>query len=133
MPAAAPDLAGTGRTDELLKLLTFLSPAFPVGAFSYSHGVECMIDSGGIRTPEALRDWLDDLLTVGSGWNDAVLLSEAHRAATAEDWERLSPVAELAEALAPSRERHLESMAQGRAFLETIAAAWPCHAAQGAP
>ena len=130
LPAAAPDLPGARRTDELLKLLIFLSPTFPVGAFSYSHGVECVIDSGGIRTPESLRDWLADLLEVGSGWNDAVLLTEAHHAAIAANWERLSAVAEIAEALAPSRERQLESMAQGRAFLETVAAAWPCHAAE---
>jgi urease accessory protein len=115
---------------QLLKLLTFLSPAFPVGAFSYSHGLERLIADGAVGGADALQAWLADLLQLGSGWNDAVLFAEAHRAAAAGDAGRLSAVAELAEALAPSRERHLEAMAQGRAFLEAVAAAWPCDAVE---
>lgn len=117
-------------TAELLKLLTFLSPAFPVGAFSYSHALEWQIDTGAIRTAEALQAWLTDVLEVGSAWNDSVLFVEAHRAAAAGDQPRLCAVAELAGAISPSRERHLESTAQGRAFLDTVAATWPCAAAQ---
>jgi len=75
-----------GGAPELLKLLTFLSPAFPVGAFSYSHGLEWRIDCGAIRGAEALRVWLVDLLEVGSAWNDAVLFAETHRAAGARGW-----------------------------------------------
>jgi urease accessory protein len=115
-------------TAELLKLLTFLSPAFPIGAFSYSHGLEWEIDRGAIRTADALRAWLADILEVGSGWNDAVLFAEAHRAAADKNQSRLSAVADLATAISPSRERHLESTAQGRAFIDAVAAAWPCAA-----
>jgi urease accessory protein len=121
-PGAAP----------LLKLMTFLSPAFPVGAFSYSHGMEWSIDSGAIRTPEELKVWLADILERGSGWNDAMLFAEAHRAWMARDAERLCNIAELAEAMAPSRERHLETMGQGRAFLQAVSAAWPCEDLTGA-
>jgi urease accessory protein len=119
---------GIGGAAELLKLLTFLSPAFPVGAFSYSHGLEWQIDSKAIRSAEALKNWLVDLIEVGSAWNDAVLFCEAHRAASAHDEARLGAVAELAAALSPSRERHVESTAQARAFLDAIAATWPCPA-----
>jgi urease accessory protein len=119
-----------GGTAELLKLLTFLSPAFPVGAFSYSHGLEWLIDSDAIRSPEALRSWLVDLLEVGSAWNESVLFVEAHRAAASGEWPRLFAVAELAAAIPPSRERHVESTAQGRAFLDAVEATWPCIAAQ---
>jgi len=114
----------------LLKLLTFLSPAFPIGAFSYSHGLEWAIDSGTIRNAEALLAWLTDLLLVGSARTDAVLFTEAYRAAAAADLSRLHTVAELASALSPSRERHLEATAQGRAFLDAIAASWPCASAE---
>lgn len=114
-----------GGTAELLKLLTFLSPAFPVGAFSYSHGLEWQIDSGAIRSADALRAWLVDLLEVGSAWNDAVLFTEAHRAADARDEVGLTAAAEIAAALSPSKERHLESTAQGRAFISAIDATWP--------
>lgn len=115
-------------TLDLVRLATWLSPAFPVGAFSYSHGLEWLIDSGAIRSVDALSRWLEDLLEQGSIWNDAVLFAEAHRAAASDDGERLRQVAELAEALAPSRERQLETMAQGRAFLVALSAAWPAPA-----
>lgn len=121
-----PDALGRAADGTaLLKLQTFLSPAFPVGAFSYSHGLEWLIDGGAIRDGKNLQAWLVDLLEVGSIWNDAVLFAEAHRAAEDGDAERLREVAALAEALAPSAERHLETMAQGRAFLEAVSAAWP--------
>ncbi len=113
---------------ELLKLVTFLSPAFPVGAFSYSHGLEWQIDSRAIASAKALQSWLLDVLALGSGWNDAVLFAEAHHAALVQDWDRLSAVTEHAAALSPSRERHLESTAQGRAFLDAVDATWPCAA-----
>ncbi len=112
-------------THDLVRLTTWLSPAFPVGAFSYSHGLEWLINSREIGAADPLQAWLRDILELGSGWNDAVLFAEAHRAAAADDTARLSRVAELAEALAPSRERHLETMAQGRAFVAAVAAAWP--------
>jgi urease accessory protein len=118
-----------GNPAPLLKLLTFLSPGFPVGAFSYSHGLEYAIDSGAIGTSAALQAWLIDLLQVGGGWTDAVLFNEVYRAAAAADVSRLHAVAELAGALAPSRERHLESTAQGRAFLDAISASWSCPSA----
>jgi urease accessory protein len=111
---------------ELLKLLTFVSPAFPVGSFSYSHGLEWRIDAGRVTSPVHLTEWLLDLFNHGSAWTDAVLFVEAHRAARSGDMGRLRAVAELAEALAPSRERHTETMAQGTAFLAAVGEAWPC-------
>ena len=59
-----------------------------------------------------------DLLEYGAGRTDAMLLAAAWRA------EDPAPVAELAEALAPSSERHLETMAQGAAFARATSAAW---------
>jgi urease accessory protein len=112
-------------TTALLKLLTFLSPGFPVGAFSYSHGLEWAIDSGAVTSAEALEDWLAALLEKGGAWTDAVLFCEAHRAATTVDAGRVRAVVELGAALAPTRERHLEASAQGRAFLDSVMASWP--------
>ena len=127
-PVKMAEVAPTGT--ELLKLQTFLSPAFPTGAFSYSHGLEWQIDCAAIRSGGTLQAWLADILEVGSGWNDAVLFAEAHRAAAGKDWPRLSAAGDLAAAISPSRERHLESTAQGRAFLDAIASAWRSAAAQ---
>ena len=60
---------------------------------------------------ETLTDWIACLLTLGSAWNDAVLATESHRRAAAS--EDLAEIAELAEALAGSKQRHMETMLQG--------------------
>lgn len=122
--AAETDATAAPAITALLKLLTFLSPAFPVGSFAYSHGLEWLIDTGEVGDADGLRAWLTDLVEVGSFQVDAILFAETYRAGEARDWARLLEVAELAEALAPSRERHLETMAQGRAFLDAAGRAW---------
>jgi urease accessory protein len=110
----------------LFRLMTWLSPAFPVGAFSYSSGIEWAVEAGDIVDVTTLRDWLASMLADGCGFCDGVLLAHAHRAAASCDEVRLREVAELAAAFAPSRERHLETSAQGRAFIEIARAAWSC-------
>ncbi|HYE45282.1 MAG TPA: urease accessory UreF family protein [Caulobacter sp.] len=110
-------------TEPLLKLLTWLSPAFPVGGFSYSHGLETVIAEGVVHDRASLHDWIADLIAHGSGWNDAVLLAEAHAAAA--DPVRLAAVAELAEAMAPAAERRRETLAQGAAFAAAVSAWGP--------
>ena len=107
-----------------LRLMAFLSPAFPVGGFSYSHGIERAAHDGLLPDAAALREWLSDLIAFGSGWNDAVLFAEAHRRAVSTPGGELSDLAELAEALAGSDERHRETMLQGAAFV-SAARAWP--------
>lgn len=111
----------TDAGQQLLRLMSWLSPAFPVGAFAYSHGLERAIHDGLIRDRDSLTGWLSDLVRHGSGWNDAVLLGEAWRVTSAG--EDAGDVAELAEAMAGSRERHMETTLQGGAFL-AAAAAW---------
>jgi urease accessory protein len=110
----------------LYRLLTWLSPSFPVGAFSYSSGLEWAVEAGDIGDAASLRDWLTSMLAEGSGFCDGVFLAHAHRAASSRDDARLREIAELAAAFAPSRERHLETSAQGRAFIEIARAAWDC-------
>lgn len=106
------------RTSPLLLLQTWFSPAFPVGSFGYSHGLEQAIADGRVTTPAALEGWIAALLSHGGPWTDAVLFAAAHQADAPQD------IADLAEALAPSRERHAETMGQGNAFLAALAA-WP--------
>ena len=98
----------------LLRLMTWLSPAFPVGAFAYSHGLEQAINDGMIDRREKLVGWIEALLESGSAWNDAVLLAETWR--KADKGEEPNEIAELAEAITGSRERHMETTLQGRAF-----------------
>jgi urease accessory protein len=110
---------------ELRRLLTWLSPAFPVGAFSYSHGLEWAVEAGDVKDHASLVDWLDALLRHGAGRSDAVLLAEAWRAAKEGDAGHLRELAVFAAALAPGRERHLETTAQGNAFVAALRVAWP--------
>jgi urease accessory protein len=115
-----------GDAGSLYRLLTWLSPAFPVGGFSYSSGIEWAVEAGEIADAETLHDWLAAMLCDGSGFCDAVFLAHAHRAVEAADDAALRDVAELAAAFVPSRERQLETTTQGRAFIETARAAWNC-------
>jgi urease accessory protein len=132
-PAAVD--AGRGmKADEaaaLYRLMTWLSPAFPVGAFSYSSGIEWAVEAGDITDAVSLRDWLAAMLEEGSGFCDAVFLAQAHRAASARDEASLREIAELAAAFVPSRERQLETSTQGRAFIEIARSAWACDGLDG--
>jgi urease accessory protein len=110
----------------LYRLMTWLSPSFPVGAFSYSSGIEWAVEAGDIGDAASLLDWLAAMLADGSGFCDGVFLAHAYRAAAPCDKAALCEIAELAAAFVPSRERQLETSAQGRAFAEIAQAAWNC-------
>ena len=110
----------------LYRLMAWLSPAYPVGAFAYSSGIEWAVEAGDISDAETLRDWLTVMLAGGAGYCDGVLLAHAWRAVRAAG--DLRAVAELAAAFAPTRERFLETTAQGNAFVEASRASWPCAA-----
>jgi urease accessory protein len=109
----------------LYRLMAWLSPAYPIGAFSYSSGIEWAVEAGDIKDAATLRDWLGAMLGAGGGFCDAVFFAHAHRATAARDDTALCAVAELAAAFVASKERFLETTAQGRAFLEATRAAWP--------
>ena len=108
-----------------LPLFIWLSPAFPVGGFAYSHGLEAAVEAGDVPDRAALGRWIDDLLAHGSIRQDAILLAEAMRAAGKGDAAALDGVNDLALALCAGRERHLETAAMGNAFLQTVRATWP--------
>ncbi len=105
--------------------MAWLSPAYPIGAFSYSSGIEWAVEAGDITDAATLERWLAVMIGEGGGFCDAVFFVHAFRAVAVGDDAMLRAVAELAAAFAPSKERHLETTAQGRAFLDTTRAAWP--------
>lgn len=123
------DAAFNVEAAALYRLMAWLSPAYPVGAFSYSSGIEWAVERGDITNAATLQGWLAVMLGEGGGFCDAVLFAHAYRAIAAQDAAALRAVAELAAAFVPSKERFLETTAQGRAFLDAIRAAWPCPAA----
>jgi len=107
----------------LIRLLTWLSPAFPTGGFAYSQGLEWAVEAGDVTSAASLAAWLADVLAHGGARSEAILLRHAH--AAHDDAARLEELTELAAALAPARERAMESMAQGVAFVAAAAAWWP--------
>ncbi|MGE0768485.1 MAG: urease accessory protein UreF [Hyphomicrobiaceae bacterium] len=107
------------------RLVIWLSPSFPVGAFAYSHGLELAADRGWISNSADLLAWLADLVACGSMRNDMIVLAAAWRAVAASDFAALADANDLALALQPSAERRLETVTQGNAFLATLGAAWP--------
>ena len=101
--------------EHFLTLTQWLSPAYPVGSFAWSHGLENAVTMGQVHDAASLQDWLSVALANGSGRSDAILLCAAHRG---------DDVAELAAALAPSRERLMETLQQGAAFAAITRAVW---------
>ena len=101
------------RTDleasQLLLLLNWMSPAFPIGSFAYSHGLEFAIAENEITTQSKVESWIADLITHGSGWNDAVLFAQVWNCDSAE-------LNDLALSMASSSERYLETTQLGRSF-----------------
>lgn len=112
----------------LYPLMTWLSPSFPVGAYSFSHGLENAVETGLITDTNSATLWIRDLLTAGDGHADLVFLSHAWDADG--DEQILREVHELALAFQPSQEIRLESTAQGNSFLKTVANTWPCDVIQ---
>lgn len=103
---------------QVLTLAQWFSPAYPIGAFSYSHGLEAAVE-GGLTGGAALQDWTWDVLEHGSGRADATLLAAAYLANTPID---LREIDAAARAFAPSRERLLETDMQGTAFCQITSA-----------
>ena len=111
--------------DQLYRLLAWLSPAYPIGAFSYSHGVETAVEEGLIKDRASLVIWLESVLRQGTGVVDGALFAAAWRTAEAGDWTSFDGIAERAAAWRGTSEMALESRQQGGSFLSITRTAWP--------
>jgi len=105
------------NTPALLTLTQWLSPAFPTGAYAFSHGLEWAITAGDVTDAASAQAWLGDVLQHGTGWQDAVILAQALRNGADH-----AALADYARALAPTRERLGETMDQGTAFARAVLA-----------
>ena len=109
----------------LYRLMAWLSPAFPVGGFSYSHALEAAVEEGIVHDRTSLCAYVVAALNHGAGRSDAMLFAAAWRAVAANDYDAFIWSAERAAALRGSAELALECNAQGTAFLSTVAGTWP--------
>ena len=119
------DAMGSAMADALYRLLAWLSPAYPIGGFSYSHGIETAIEEGFVINRPSLVAWLQAVLGAGTGRVDGALFAAAWRAAEAKDWQAFDAVAERAAAWRGTSEMALESRQQGGSFLSITRTAWP--------
>ncbi len=133
------DGAGTPRVTSLggiagldPRLMLWLSPSFPVGAFAFSHGLEQAAARGWLPDAAALEAWLRDLVQNGSAHNDLIVLASAWRAVHSGNMGALREANGLALVMQSATERHLETVTQGNAFASAILAAWPCSALEAA-
>lgn len=110
------------ETVALQRLLTWLSPAFPVGGFAWSQGLETAIGDRRIADATTLEEWTGGSLAHGGLRTDAIVLAAAHRANGEAGV--LQEIAELTLALTAAGERHMETRLTGEAFA-TAAKAWP--------
>ncbi len=116
--AAAP------TTDVLYKLLTWVSPSYPIGAYTYSHGLEYAVETGRVSDLTSLFSWLEALIGNGGAWIDAVMLARAWVATNRSDEPKLLEIAIWAAAFRATSETSLEAIAQGRAFADVTCSVW---------
>lgn len=121
--APYPAAAG-GEGLPAVALLAWLSPSFPVGSFAFSHAIEWAVEAGDVQDLASVVSWVGSLLEHGGARNDAIVLANAWRALRNGDLAGLAAANDLTIALAGSRERRLETTAQGNAFMTAVVAAW---------
>jgi urease accessory protein len=119
------NMTDAASSQDVLRLAAWLSPSFPVGAYTYSSGLEYAVEAGIVTDAASLEEWIGGVVQLGTGRSDGGLFVLAYRAAQLGDTQELRHVIEWADALRPTSELALESAGQGDAFLKTVRAAWP--------
>jgi len=109
----------------LYKLLAWLSPGYPIGAYTYSHGLEYAVEEGLVTTAAETRVWIENIISDGAGFSDAIFLKAAYEAAARRDDTLLVETCALASSFSATKELLLETQAQGEACLEITTKAWP--------
>ncbi|MFP6713090.1 MAG: urease accessory protein UreF [Rhodospirillales bacterium] len=110
--------------NNLLNLMTWLSPSFPVGGYAYSHGIEYAVEDGRVKDEHDLTAWIKAALSQGTGRIDGALFCAVWQAVTDNDMDRLRWAIERADLMRGTSEMVLESSAQGQAFIDTILQTW---------
>lgn len=111
----------TPTDTHFLMLAQWLSPAFPIGTFVYSHGLEAAVNMGWVRDAASFEEWLKDVLDCGAGRSDALFLALSYQASNPV---ALAEIDATARAFAASTERLLEAVGQGAAFGKLMNDIW---------
>ncbi len=111
----------------LLGLLQLASSALPVGAYSYSEGLEVLVDRGQIHDGQSLDHWLRQELTYGAIRVEVAVMQRAISAASQTDWPRLRYWNAWLSAFRDGEELRQQSWQMGRSLLrllETLEPDW---------
>lgn len=104
----------------MLRLLQLASPALPVGAYTYSEGLETLVADGTIQTAAQLRMWLQQELDLGSVRLDGAIVTRAYQAMAAEDPEQLAYWNAWYHASRDTEELRQQSQQMGRSLSKLI-------------
>lgn len=125
MATATGTITGMLDAPALHRLLAWSSPAYPIGGFAYSHGLEAAVEAALVTDRRSLIDYVETVLEAGAGRLDGALLAASWHAARDSDDTALAGLADLAAAWRGTAELALETLQQGSAFAAVTAAAWP--------
>jgi urease accessory protein len=104
----------------LLCLLQLASPALPVGAYSYSEGLETLIDTGTIENKQSLKHWLEQELRYGAIRLEAAVMVRAYNSAKLGDIEALSYWNNWLSAARETEELRSSSWQMGRSLIRLL-------------
>jgi urease accessory protein len=104
----------------LLRLLQLTSPALPVGAYSYSEGLETLVERGTVQDVSSLHNWLEQELTSGAIRVEAAVLLRAYAAAQKTDLEALKYWNDWISAFRETEEMRSQSWQMGRSLLRLL-------------
>jgi urease accessory protein len=104
------------ETQALQRLLQLVSPTLPVGAYSYSEGLETLVQQGKLTTPHAVVHWLEQELQWGLVRLDGVAIKEVDSAIAQPDYQAFAALNRYLSALRDTEESRQQSWAMGRAL-----------------
>lgn len=105
----------------LLRLLQLASPSLPVGAYSYSEGLEFAVEQRAVTDAATLRCWLEDALKHGGVRVETAVLVRVYRARIADDYDLVRYWNQWLTAARESEEIRLQNHEMGRALLKLLA------------
>lgn len=103
-----------------LRLLQLVSPSLPVGAFTYSQGLEWAAECGWVADEPTLRAWIESLLESSMAYLDLPVLARLYRAAKTADGEALAYWSDYLVASRETGELRLEERNRGRAMASLL-------------
>ena len=104
----------------LARLLQLVSPSLPIGAYSYSQGIEWAVEAGWIKSHEDLRQWMLGLIETGMQYVDLPVLKRMLLAWQSSHIEQLETWNDFLIASRETRELRLEEQQRGKAFAQLL-------------